>query len=53
MLRALYECRRNAKTVDTGYLDRVANVNGQLVILLDVEKLLTQSAKVLRNSQKI
>ena len=32
-----------AKTVDTEYLDRVANVNGQLVILLDVEKLLTQS----------
>ena len=29
--------------VDTEYLDRVANVNGQLVILLDVEKLLTQS----------
>ena len=29
-----------AKTVDTEYLDRV---NGQLVILLDVEKLLTQS----------
>ena len=32
-----------AKTVDTAYLDRVANVNGELVILLDVEKLLTQS----------
>ena len=42
MLRALYRCRR-LKTVDTEYLDRVANVNGQLVILLDVEKLLTQS----------
>lgn len=32
-----------ARTDDTAYLDRVANVNGELVILLDVEKLLTQS----------
>ena len=38
MPRALYRCRR-LKTVDTEYLDRVANVNGQLVILLDVEKI--------------
>ena len=30
-----------AKTEETGYLDRVANVNGELVILLDVEKLLS------------
>lgn len=32
-----------AKTDDTAYLDRVTNINGELVILLDVKKLLTQS----------
>lgn len=43
-----------AKTVDTEYLDRVANVNGQLVILLDVENYLrSQKQRMLRNSQKI
>lgn len=43
-----------AKTVDTEYLDRVANVNGQLVILLDVENYLrSQKQRMLRNSQRI
>lgn len=43
-----------ARTVDTEYLDRVANVNGQLVILLDVENYLrSQKQRMLRNSQKI
>ena len=44
-----------AKTVDTEYLDRVANVNGQLVILLEMLKnyLRSQKQRVLRNSQKI
>jgi len=32
-----------AKTQETEYLDRVANVNGELVILLDVEKLLSNA----------
>ncbi|MDY4743594.1 MAG: chemotaxis protein CheW [Lachnospira sp.] len=31
------------RTVETAYLDRVANIHGDLVILLDIEKLLTQS----------
>ena len=30
------------KTIETKYLDRVANIDGKLVILLDVTKLLTE-----------
>ena len=32
-----------AKTDDTGYLDRVANVKGSLIILLDIVQLLTEA----------
>lgn len=31
------------RIAETAYLDRVANIHGDLVILLDIEKLLTQS----------
>lgn len=30
------------KTNETGYLDRVANINGRLIILLDIAKILTE-----------
>lgn len=32
-----------AKTGESGYLDRVANVNGRLIILLDIVQILTES----------